>query len=257
MENPYQTPNSIPQEEIYAESYQRNIPETPINLDATWCISRGWRLTCNNFKLFFLCITLPLIITFIINSILSTIAVKIDGQTMMNVGGQIIVRNNLGFANVIIGIISNLFSVVVGMGIIKVTLEFLDGKQVSFSTAFSQTNKMITGFIASILFGIMITVGLLLLIVPGIYLATRFGYFLHAIVDKNCGIMDSFKYSTELTRNNKMNIFVLALLTILVAIAGILALIVGLLWAYPTIYLALTIAYCCLHHGKSRRLEQI
>ena len=257
MENPYQTPSTSPREEIYNSTNERIIPQTPINLDAKWCISRGWRLTCQNFKLFFICITLPLIISSIINYILSAIAVSIDGQTTMVLGNQIIVQNKLGFATVVTGLISNLISIIISMGIIRVALNYQDGKDISFSTAFSQTDKMIKGFLASIIFGIMFGIGLVLLIVPGIYIATKYGFFLHAIVDKNCGIMESFKYSDELTKDNKMNIFILFILSILVIIAGALALIVGLLWAYPTMFLAITIAYCCLHHGKSSKLEQI
>lgn len=257
MENPYQTPSTSPREEIYNSTNERIIPQTPINLDAKWCISRGWRLTCQNFKLFFICITLPLIISSIINYILSAIAVSIDGQTTMVLGNQIIVQNKLGFATFVTGLISNLISIIISMGIIRVALNYQDGKDISFSTTFSQTDKMIKGFVASIIFGIMFGLGLLLLIVPGIYIATKYGFFLHAIVDKNCGIMESFKYSDELTKDNKMNIFILFILSILVIIAGVLALFVGLLWAYPTMFLAITIAYCCLHHGKSSKLEQI
>lgn len=257
MENPYQAPSTNPQEAILTESTERVIPHSPINLDATWCISRGWRLTCQNFGLFFTCITLPLIIINIINAIISSIAVSIDGQTVVQFAGQFIVQNKYGFANFLSSIITNILSVIVGMGIIRAILDFLDGKQISFKTAFSQTDKIIKGAVASFIFGIVVAIGIVLLIVPGIYIATRYGFFLHAIVDKNCSIMDSFKYSSDLTRDNKMNVFVLFLLSILVIIAGALAILVGLLWAYPTTLVAMSIAYCCLHHGKSSNLEQI
>ncbi len=143
MENPYQAPSTIPQEEIYAESTERIIPDTPTNLDASWCISRGWRLTCQNFKLFFLCITLPLILVGIVNAILSSIAANIDGQTTVIIGNQIIAQNKFGFATLITTIITSGLGIIMAMGIIRVTLDYLDGKEISFSTAFSQTNKNI------------------------------------------------------------------------------------------------------------------
>jgi 4-amino-4-deoxy-L-arabinose transferase-like glycosyltransferase len=257
MENPYQAPSTIPQEEVYAQTTERVIPQTPISLDAPWCIGRGWKLTCSNFGLFFTSITLPLILVWILNAILSTVAANIDGQTTIVFGNQIIVQNKFGFATFITTIISSIFNIFVSLGIIRATLDFLDEKAISFSTVFSQSSKLIKGVVAYIIFSIVVSIGFVLLIVPGIYLVSRYGFFLHAIVDKNCGIMESFNYSSELTKNNKMNVFVLFLLSILVSIAGVLALLVGLLWAYPTIFLAMTIAYCCLHHGKSQKLEQI
>ena len=48
----------------------------------------------------------------------------------------------------------------------------------------------------------------------------RFGQYLIAIVDRDLGIMDSFNYSSSLTTNNRMNLFLLALLAVVIVLAG-------------------------------------
>jgi uncharacterized membrane protein len=105
---------------------------------------------------------------------------------------------------------------------------------------------MIGGYI---IFGATVMVGLVLLVVPGIYIAMRYGQFFYAIVDKDMGIIESFKYSSSITTNNRMNLFVLALLYIVVTLAGILALCVGLFFAIPVIYMSGVVAYRWLQYG--------
>jgi uncharacterized membrane protein len=92
-------------------------------------------------------------------------------------------------------------------------------------------------------------IGLMLLIVPGIYIAMRYGQFFYAMIDKNMGIMESFRYSSSITTNNRMNLFVLALLYILVGLAGFLALCVGIFFAIPVIYMSGIVAYRWLQYG--------
>jgi len=88
-----------------------------------------------------------------------------------------------------------------------------------------------------ILYGLMIAIGFLLLIAPGIYLAMRYGHCLTAMVDRDLGIMDSFQYSLSISTNNRLNLFLLSLLGIFITFAGCLVLCVGLLFALPVIWL--------------------
>jgi len=55
----------------------------------------------------------------------------------------------------------------------------------------------------------------------------------------------------ELTKTNGLSLFGLYILSFLIVLAGLLAVIVGLLWAIPTTWLALLIAFRYLHNGKN------
>ena len=92
-------------------------------------------------------------------------------------------------------------------------------------------------------------IGLVCLVVPGIYLALRYGQYMYAIADRNLGPLEALKYSSDLTEGNRMSLFALAILSFLIAIAGVLCLFIGLLWAIPCLTLAQAFAYRYLQGG--------
>ncbi|MDX1919361.1 MAG: YciC family protein, partial [Candidatus Caenarcaniphilales bacterium] len=55
---------------------------------------------------------------------------------------------------------------------------------------------------AAFLFGLITGIGYLFLVVPGIYLTFRLQYSLFLIADQNCGIIESFKKSWQITAGN-------------------------------------------------------
>ncbi len=146
-------------------------------------------------------------------------------------------------------IISQILSVFLWLGATKIGLNAVSGKPFSIGTLFSGGKWLVRGFIGYLLYMAMIVVGLVLLIVPGIYLALRFGMYQAAIVDRNMGVIDAFKYSAQLTQKNVLNLFVIALFTFLIILAGCMALLVGLLFAYPMIWLMWMVAYRWLQYG--------
>jgi Membrane domain of glycerophosphoryl diester phosphodiesterase len=86
---------------------------------------------------------------------------------------------------------------------------------------------------AGVLAGLGIAVGLVLLIVPGLYLLTRWSMITPAIVLEGRSAGESFGRSSELVRGQSWNVFAVILLTIVAAAigGGILGGLVGLLLA--------------------------
>jgi hypothetical protein len=80
-----------------------------------------------------------------------------------------------------------------------------------------------------ILVGIIVGIGLILLIVPGIILALILAVSLPALVVEGIGVFDSMSRSAELTRNNRMRILGVGILLVII-LFGI-AILVGLLTA--------------------------
>lgn len=75
--------------------------------------------------------------------------------------------------------------------------------------------------VAGILAAIVITIGFILLIVPGFFLLTIWVLIVPVIVLEGSGTMDSFGRSRELTRGNRWGVFGRILVTIIIlAIAG-------------------------------------
>ena len=87
------------------------------------------------------------------------------------------------------------------LGLIKTLITFADGKKPAVVELFSCFDKrIVTVFVAGLLYGIMTFLGTLLLIVPGIILGIKFMFFSYFIVDKNAGIIESLEKSAELTK---------------------------------------------------------
>jgi hypothetical protein len=146
----------------------------------------------------------------------------------------------------------------------------VSGKQVEVGMLFSQRGKLLRAVGASIIFSVAVGVGLVLLVVPGIYLMLRYGQYMNAIVDKDLGIMAAFEYSSSITTNNRLTLFVLALLSLAIFIvamlvmwAGIninvlLALPVGLIFGYLLIWIWLSwmVGYRWMQYGR-RAVEDL
>jgi len=62
--------------------------------------------------------------------------------------------------------------------------------------------------------------------------------------------MESLRYSSDLTKNNKWNLVSLGFASLLVVIGGLLALIVGVFVAYPMVWLMSLLAYRWMQYGR-------
>jgi uncharacterized membrane protein len=70
-----------------------------------------------------------------------------------------------------------------------------------------------------------------------------------AIVDKDLGILEAFRYSSRLSTNNKLVLILTVIVSILLVLAGILAALVGLFIAIPMTWLISFLAYRWLQYG--------
>jgi divalent metal cation (Fe/Co/Zn/Cd) transporter len=106
-------------------------------------------------------------------------------------------------------------NMVIGIGVTKIALEFVGGKKPKFSDLWYY-KPILNYFLASVVQGIIVTIGFILLIIPGIILSTR---------------------------GNTWNLFFFGVLIGLINILGALCLIVGLFVTVPLSLLALTFVY--------------
>ena len=84
--------------------------------------------------------------------------------------------------------------------------------------------------VAGILAGIAITIGLVALIVPGLYLMTIWSVLIPVIVLERRSVMEAFGRSRELVSGNGWNVFYVILITFLILIGAGLVLGLALIW---------------------------
>jgi hypothetical protein len=85
-----------------------------------------------------------------------------------------------------------------------------------------------------LLMGIIIGFGFILLIIPGIYFLIRLSFANLALVDRHQGVWKSITYSWHLVRGKIFwTVFLVALVHLGLMILGVVALVIGLLIAYP------------------------
>jgi len=146
-------------------------------------------------------------------------------------------------AALISGVIQNCVNVFMAIGMVQITLDLLRTGRADFGTLFSGGGRLLPVLGAGIIAGIAMVIGFLLLIVPGIFLALMFWGYYYQIIDRKSKAMESFSDAYQYCNINKGTTFVLWLASMGIAIIGVLALCIGLLFAAPLIAMMSTVAY--------------
>ena len=143
----------------------------------------------------------------------------------------------------IMGLVSLVISFLVGLGLTNFALRAHD--DIAGVTIGDLWNPApIWRFLgAEILATIIIFVGFLLLVVPGIIAALGLGFTPYVVIDRGLGPVESLKESWRITTGNKWRILLLGLALVGLNFLGLLVLIVGLLVTVPITLLAVVHAY--------------
>ena len=139
--------------------------------------------------------------------------------------------------------ISWILDLLISMGVIRITLKFCDQEQATYRDLFSAYRLLLNYLVGSIVYGIMVGIGLVFLIVPGIYLAVKYQFYDYLIVDKGMGPIEAIKRSGVLTEGVKWNLVLFWLALVGINILGMIALGVGLIATVPVSWLANAYVY--------------
>lgn len=169
---------------------------------------------------------------------------------------QVITRGVADSEGMVIGV--SVMSVVVNiavntllqLGTIGIFLKVVRGQEASIGDLFAHFDKIVPGFIASLLISIGVAVGMILLIVPGIIVAIMTAFSLWFIADRHLGAVEAIKASAEATKGQRMNLFLFGLAAIGISLLGILACCVGLLVTVPVLGCAGARIYLALTEGR-------
>ena len=81
--------------------------------------------------------------------------------------------------------------------------------------------------LAKLVVGVIIVLGIIMLIIPGIIFACRLAFVPYLVVDRNMDVMEALRVSWDMTRGYGWQIFLMGLLAFLIVIGGLLLFFVG------------------------------
>ncbi|MBU5678917.1 MAG: hypothetical protein KQA36_03475 [Candidatus Aenigmarchaeota archaeon] len=109
-----------------------------------------------------------------------------------------------------------LLQIFVSSLLIKIAYE----KRVDISKAIKFVfGKYLILLVSTILFGLIVGAGLLLLIIPGIFLLIKLLFYQYAIIIENKGIITSLERSWEITNGNWLRIFALFIFLFIISLS--------------------------------------
>ncbi len=156
----------------------------------------------------------------------------------------------------VISLISSLVSLFIELGVISLLFKLVrTGEEGDIKEIISQKEIYPQAILGSIIYYIMMVIGLILLFIPGIYVAVRFAMLPYVFVDQKLGWKEALNEASRLSEGNRMNIFGFILLLVAMNIAGLLCL-VGLLVSIPVSMIATTMLYEYLKKEKSGVKEE-
>jgi len=133
--------------------------------------------------------------------------------------------------------------VIISLGLIKVTLAFVDGKKPDFADLFRAYPLFFRYLLASIVYGLIVFFGFLLFIVPGVIWLVKYRFYLYFLVDQGAGPMEALSKSAKITQGMLLRLFWFGILLIILNFFGVLALGVGLAITVPVSALADAFVY--------------
>ena len=150
----------------------------------------------------------------------------------------------LGFLAFIYGI---LVEGPVQYGVTFAFLKAARGDKLEIKDMFAAFKNYWNAVLASLFVGVIIIIGLVLLIVPGIIFACKLAFTPYLVVDRKMGVMEAIEESWRMTGGHAWKVFFIGLLAIPICIAGLLCFIVGIIISIMLV----SLAFASLYHAVS------
>lgn len=163
----------------------------------------------------------------------------------------------------IVGLILFILLPALAYGLTSMAIKATKGETVEISdisVALKDNNKFIQSFILAIVGGILVVIGLILLIIPGLVLAVLFTYSMILLVIREYGAIDALKESVEIVKNNVgetiLIVVIVAVLNIIGGIIHISVIPIGTLLTMPFGLIAYVLVFNSLTDTKKELIAE-
>jgi uncharacterized membrane protein len=173
-----------------------------------------------------------------------------------------ILQGILGYLPRIGGLISLAVSLPLSVGFFVVSAKLLQRRTPDFQDFFTGFQFFLPLLLLTIVSALLIVVGLILLVLPGIYLLVSYLFASMLVIDQRLDFWPAMELSRRTVQTQWFGFFVFFLLLILINLGGALALGIGLLISLPVSSCAVAVAYADLfglqsdYSGSMPQLKQ-
>lgn len=143
----------------------------------------------------------------------------------------------------LVSVVMWVLQVVVEAGMKRLHLSLVDGVRPPLEILISTFNLFGKILMGGFIYGLIVMVGLLLFVVPGVIWSIKYQFYIYLILEKEMTVMEAIRRSGEITQGKKWKLFVLGLANMGIVLLGALALGVGLIVAVPVVTLTQVVAY--------------
>ncbi len=151
----------------------------------------------------------------------------------------------------VLNIVSIIVYTLLGAGMLHIYLGLLDGKKGTVGELFTHTDQLLPLFIVNVVTGIIVFIGSVLLIIPGIVAMVFLLFGQYLVIDKKMKPMDALKHSMQMAKPNFWMLLGFIVVILLLNTVGVLALLVGVLVTAPVSAAAMAYMYRQLVGGHS------
>lgn len=143
----------------------------------------------------------------------------------------------------IIQLVAYIIAYTVMIGLYQVGLNLTQFGAASVWDLFVPLKKTIKVFIANWLYFLLVSLGLILLVVPGLYWFVKYSQITLLILDKDLGPLEAFKMSGEITDGAKWDLLALLVVVSFIGILGVLFFLIGVVVTVPFSILTQVLVY--------------
>lgn len=217
--NPYQTPQSNLQEQQPVH-YQIN-PNWGIGdvFREAWQLTSGFKATLWGALLIYIAIT-----------IVVTLPFEFMGKDSLIM---------MAISQIVVGLVT--YPLYAGITLLGIKRSV--GAATNAFMIFDYYSKIIPIFLLYVAIIILIMIGFVLLIIPGIYLAVAYSLAIPLLVEKNMGIWEALETSRKTIHKCWFKVFGLYLIVMVLLLLAAIPLGIGLIWAVPLTNLVVGVVY--------------
>jgi uncharacterized membrane protein len=149
----------------------------------------------------------------------------------------------VGLAGLIEFLMRSVFQVLLGTGMISFALKAHDDVMAARLQDFWHPQPFWNYAATTVLLFVIIGIGLILLVVPGIIAILTFMFATYLVVDRGLTPIAALKESARMTKGQKLDLLLFVLQIIGITLLGLLCLFVGIFVAIPIVALSVAHAY--------------